>query len=180
MFKRRHPAPLATRLRAAARAPGRTLRYGARRLARLRATPHAIALGAAIGVFISFTPIIGFRFLVSAGAAALARASVVASLVGANFGNPLVYPGLAGLCYWIGCLVVGDDPMGAMALFEATTMHDAMVAAQAVLVQLSIGIAVLGGLTAGLTYVLVRPAVVRVRGEMDRRKAQRRQRRETA
>jgi hypothetical protein len=177
MFRRRHSVPLAVRLGGAVKAPARTLKYAARRLARLSATPHAIALGAAIGVFVSFTPIIGLRFLVSAATAALARASVVAALAGANFGNPFVYPALAGACYWIGCLVIGDDPMGAMALVEAKTMEDAMIAARAVLGQLAIGIALLGSLTAAATYWAVRPAVVRVRGEIDRRRALRRERR---
>lgn len=171
MFRRRHSVPLAVRFGGALRTPTRSLKYAVRRLARLRATPHAIALGAAIGVFVSFTPIIGFRFLVSAGAAALARASVIGALAGANFGNPFVYPALASLCYWVGCLVIGDDPMGAMALFEAKTMEDAMIAARAVLAQLAIGITLLGSLTAAATYWAVRPAVVRVRTEFDRRRA---------
>lgn len=180
MFRRRHPVLIAARVKGILLKPGRTLKYGVRRLARLRATPHAIALGAAIGVFVSFTPIIGFRFLISAGIAALARASIVGALAGANFGNPFVYPALASLCYWVGCLVIGDDPMGAMALIEATTMEAAITAAQAVLGQLAIGIALLGTLAAAATYLLVRPAVTRVRFEIDRRRARRGQRREAA
>jgi uncharacterized protein (DUF2062 family) len=56
------------------------------------ASAHSIALGFAAGVFISFTPLVGFHLLLAAIAAFFLRGSIVASAVGTVIGNPLTFP----------------------------------------------------------------------------------------
>jgi uncharacterized protein len=66
--------------------------YHWRRLLRISASAHSIALGFAAGVFISFTPLVGFHLLLAAIAAFFLRGSIVASAVGTVIGNPLTFP----------------------------------------------------------------------------------------
>ena len=44
---------------------GRRLAYVYRRLMRVRATPHEVALGCAAGIFAAFTPFLGFQMLLA-------------------------------------------------------------------------------------------------------------------
>ena len=82
-------------------------RYLWHRMTRISATPHTIALGAAIGAFVSFTPLIGLHFLV-AGAIALALGgSIVASALGTAVGNPLTFPFIWLASYNFGALLLG-------------------------------------------------------------------------
>lgn len=70
----------------------RRARYLARRLARLSATPHAIALGFAIGAFSAFTPFLGLHVIIGLTVAAVLRANLVAAALGTVVANPLTLP----------------------------------------------------------------------------------------
>jgi uncharacterized protein (DUF2062 family) len=115
------------------------------RLLRLKGSDHSIALGMALGVFISFTPLLGGR-LVIAGAAAMAlRASVVAAAIGTHVGNPLVYPALFVGCVELGAVMLGRPVIGVAGLADLS----------AVLAPALVGLTVAGGLTSLATYLLV-------------------------
>ncbi len=86
----------------------RSARYVVHRILRLRTTPHALALGAAVGVFASCTPLIGGQMLLAAVVAFAVRASVSAALLATFFGNPLSWPLIWGAIYATGALIVGD------------------------------------------------------------------------
>lgn len=146
----------------------RSILYVARRLARLHGTPHAIGLGTAIGVFVSFTPILGVRMLVSIAMASLVGGNVPAAMVGAHFGNPLVYPFVAWACYAVGASLLGDEMSAAASLLAAPDMAAAVAAAGAVALELGLGIVVLGGATSALFYLGVRKAVERRRASRRR------------
>jgi len=57
----------------------------------LRSTPHSIALGAAVGIFVGFTPLFGFKTLLTLLGAVLLRASKLAAIAGAAL-HELVMP----------------------------------------------------------------------------------------
>ena len=85
LFKRRSPASFWQRLRGAVwprKGFWRVPVYIYHRTVRLRATPHAIAMGIAAGVFVSWTPFIGLHF-VSAFAIVLGNflADLIAPLI---------------------------------------------------------------------------------------------------
>ncbi|AJY46601.1 DUF2062 domain-containing protein [Martelella endophytica] len=95
LFKRRSPASLTQRVRAAIwprkglwRAPV----YLYHRTVRLRATPHAIAMGIAAGVAVSWTPFIGFHFVSAFALAFLFGGNYFAAALGTAFGNPFTFP----------------------------------------------------------------------------------------
>jgi uncharacterized protein (DUF2062 family) len=77
-----------------------------RRLLSLRATPHQIAIGFAIGVFIGIFPTFGFGGLVILAIVPLWKFNLPAALLGTIMGNPLFAP------LWIAltCLVTRISP----------------------------------------------------------------------
>ncbi len=85
----------------------RGIDYISHRLKRLPDTPHRIALGIAIGAFVSFSPLFGLHFLVAWWLALAFRANVFASLLGTFFGNPLTFPFIAATSYQVGLRILG-------------------------------------------------------------------------
>ena len=65
----------------------RSTEYLRHRIARLRASPHAIASGFACGAAISFTPFVGTHVVVSAALAWLIRGNILASAIGTLVGG---------------------------------------------------------------------------------------------
>ena len=70
----------------------RSLKYLAKRVLRLTASPHAIAAGIAAGVFASFTPFMGFHFIISFCVAYVIAGNFIAAASGTFFGNPITFP----------------------------------------------------------------------------------------
>jgi hypothetical protein len=112
LFRRRKPPHWGEKLRVwlwPRRNWSRSMRYVAYRLRRLRATPHAIALGCAAGVFASFTPLLGGHFVLAGVLAWVTRASILASALGTFVGNPLTFPLIWFASYELGNWALGQD-----------------------------------------------------------------------
>ena len=62
-----------------------------RKLLEVRDTPHAVAGGAAIGMFIGFTPLFGVKTLLSLVVAYLLRCSKIAAVIGVSL-HDVVWP----------------------------------------------------------------------------------------
>jgi len=77
-----------------------------RTIGRLRGSQEAIALGAAIGVFVAFTPTVGFQMLIGALIATLFKASRPAAMIPAWISNPVTIPPIYAFTYWVGTLIV--------------------------------------------------------------------------
>ena len=75
------------------------------RLARLPHTNYAISSGFACGAMVSFTPLLGFHFVLAVVFAYLIRGSFIAALIGTVVGNPLTFPFIWGLIYKVGTYV---------------------------------------------------------------------------
>ncbi len=96
----------------------RMTRHSIRRLRRLHGSPHAIALGFAAGVFVSFTPFLGFHILFAALIALLMRGSLVAAALGTLVGNPLTFPFIWFASYELGELALGRAGAAGAAILE--------------------------------------------------------------
>ncbi|HLF17750.1 MAG TPA: DUF2062 domain-containing protein [Candidatus Omnitrophota bacterium] len=73
-------------------------------------TPHEIALGTAIGVFIGITPLYGFHLLMGVIAALLfSNIKKIAIFLGMNISVPPTIPFITWASYTIGRLFVGKD-----------------------------------------------------------------------
>lgn len=99
-----------------------TLRFAARRLSGLRASPHEIALGCAAGAFASITPLLGVQTLLAIAIAALLRASVPAAVIGTFVGNPLSWPFIWASTYAMGLQIVGLDGVFDPSVFERNVL----------------------------------------------------------
>lgn len=104
----------------------RSMSYFGKRVLRLNATPHAIAAGIASGIFATFTPFIGFHFLLAFAIAYVIAGNMAAAALGCGAGNPLTYGPIWAATYEVGRWMLGaegaagDAPVGlAHALMHA-------------------------------------------------------------
>lgn len=114
LFRRRQPQNLASRIRTLVwprRSYARSFEYFRKRVLRLNATPHAIAAGFAAGVFASFTPFIGFHFLLAFALAYLVAGNMAAAALGTVVGNPVTFPFIWGLTYEVGQFILRAEPI---------------------------------------------------------------------
>jgi len=79
------------------------------RLRRLPDSPHKIARGIGIGVYVSFTPFFGLHFILATLLALLLRGNVLAALLGTFFGNPFTFPLIAAGSLSLGHWMFGID-----------------------------------------------------------------------
>lgn len=77
------------------------------RMRQLEGNPHYIALGMAIGIFVSITPIIPLQTVVAIVLAFLVRGSKSAAALGTWLSNPLTIPLVYYANYKLGCLMLG-------------------------------------------------------------------------
>ena len=76
------------------------------RMRQLEGNPHYIALGTAIGTFVSITPIIPFQTAVAVTLAFLVRGSKSAAAIGTWLSNPLTIPLVYYADYKLGCVLL--------------------------------------------------------------------------
>jgi len=161
LFRRRQPETRLQRLRAALwprRSWRRSLRYMQKRVLRLRATPHAIAAGVAAGVFATFTPFLGFHFLLAFALAYVMSGNLAAAALGCLLGNPVTYPLIWASTYETGrYLLAAEVPDGHApeGLGAALSHMDLAAVWQPYLKPMLIGSLPLGLGFAGLSYVAV-------------------------
>ena len=83
----------------------RIIYYYKLRLARLPDSNYAISSGFACGAMVSFTPLLGFHFLLAVVFAYLIRGNFIAALIGTVVGNPISFPFIWGLIYKVGAYI---------------------------------------------------------------------------
>lgn len=110
MFKRRSPLTL-TQLTISLFWPSmgwrRALIYTKHRLLRVADSTHNIAFGLAIGLGVSFSPLLGTHFIQAGILALLFRANAFSAMMGTFFGNPWTFPFI-----WWGALSLGHFLFG--------------------------------------------------------------------
>ncbi len=161
------------RLHASLRHSYRLACYRWRRLLRVSATPHEVALGCAAGIFAACTPFLGFQTIIAVALAFFLRVSVTAALVGTFVGNPLSWPAIWSASYIAGAWMLGHDPAAAASHFahNATALgatlsgpgHHSLDAAMVNLAPIGqpllLGGLLIGLLAAGGSYYPMRRAV---------------------
>lgn len=170
----------------------RAWRYVVHRMARLKASPHAIALGFAAGAFASFTPFVGLHFILAGLIAFALRSSILASAIGTVVGNPLTFPFIWLSTYNVGAALLGREAKGEV-LLDLPAVPESAVSAgmmefaeklfqriEPVFLPMLIGGTLLGLACAAACYFIVRLSVerfkqrrnsVRVRGAAPQQKA---------
>ena len=87
----------------------RIIRYWTSRLKRLQGSPYSIACGFACGASVSFTPFIGFHFVLAAALAWMLRGNIIASAIGTAIGNPWTFPFIWAGITWLGTRILGYE-----------------------------------------------------------------------
>lgn len=161
----------------------RSAQYFAKRALRLRATPHAIAAGVAAGAFASFTPFLGFHFLLAAGLAWLLGGNLIASAIGTAVGNPLTFPFIWGITYKLGQFILYARHPGEMAPMHLGHVLGHMEFSrlwEPFLKPMVVGAIPLGLSVALILYLLTRWSVITFREQRRKRLAERARRRASA
>lgn len=117
MFKRRVPLPTFHRIKELMWPRSgwrRASAYFAHRVRRLPGTPYRIAAGFACGTAASFTPFIGFHFLLAALLALLLRGSLLASAIGTVVGNPWTFPFIWAWIFTLGRWILGGESISGL------------------------------------------------------------------
>lgn len=70
--------------------------------------PHRLALGIAVGMFVTFTPLIGFQMMLSVFLAWLLRANKLVGIPLVWISNPFTIIPIYYPCYRLGCAMLGE------------------------------------------------------------------------
>ena len=142
----------------------------------LNDTPHRIALGVAIGIFVTWTPTIGFQMLLTVALAALLRGNKVVGVPFVWISNPATLLPIYGPNYYVGCRLLRKKALDLNFLIAASStggwLHRVNAWWQAtwrVFWPLWLGSLVVGLLLGSLAYVLTRYAVVKYRRHWHRK-----------
>ena len=77
------------------------------KLVTLKSSPRKIALGFALGIFLSFTPTLGVQTAMAIGLAALLRINPISAALGVYLTNPVTAVPIYAVCYTIGAGLLG-------------------------------------------------------------------------
>lgn len=127
LFGRRDKPDIAERIRVffwPRRGWVRSSRYVLKRILRLSGTPHAIALGVGAGVFASFTPLIGFHFILAGLVAWMIGGNLIASAFGTFVGNPFTFPFIWASTFTLGNKILGVNSSNALEVDFAGGLMD--------------------------------------------------------
>lgn len=151
----------------------RAARYMGHKVNRITGSPHAIALGFAAGAFASFTPAIGFHFVIAALIAWVIGANVLASAIGTSVGNPVTFPFIWIATHNFGSFILGQEgrhdislsgPEGGMALLfshPGTFFAELWAGLEPVFWPMFVGSIPLGLACGAVFYFLLKPMVSR-------------------
>ncbi|WP_208437530.1 DUF2062 domain-containing protein [Bartonella taylorii] len=94
LFRRREPVDFLKRIRLwlwPRRSFSRSFCYIRKRILRISATPHKVALGFAIGIFLACSPLFGMHIILAIFFSWILRGNFAAAIIGTIFSNPLTF-----------------------------------------------------------------------------------------
>jgi uncharacterized protein (DUF2062 family) len=133
--------------------------YYLKRILRLSGTPHAIAMGAAVGAAISFTPFIGFHFILTFLIAWPLRGNTLAGAIGTCIGNPITFPFIWTGTYQLGHILLHQKSRDAPMRLGEDLLHKSWDQLWPVIEPMTVGAVPLGLATGAIVYLIVYKAV---------------------
>ena len=131
------------------------------RFVKLRASPHAIAAGMALGLFVGMSPFFGLHVLTAIGLAALFKWSKIGALIGVQITNALTAPFIYPVNYWIGAKLAGSSGVKVWpASFTLSELWHYLQQSKQIIMDLTIGGVVLGLPLAVCGYVVTRRIII--------------------
>ena len=117
----------------------------------IRSSPHDIALGLAIGVFVGFLPIMGFQTIVSVPIAIFFKASKLTSAIGVWISNPVTFIPFYYFNFRVGRWLLGDSNVE-WVLTKHTTFAQILELGWEILGPLMVGCVFLGVISIPIVY----------------------------
>ncbi|MDR4498365.1 MAG: DUF2062 domain-containing protein [Candidatus Scalindua sp.] len=139
-------------------------------LIRLRGCPKAISLGVAIGVFVAFTPTIGFQVFIAAFFSTIFNANRPVAIASVWITNPLTMPFIYGFTYRIGNFFWGGPSLTKVKQFlliaeYRLSMHSIwdfydklkifLSLGKDIFIPLAIGGTIMGIIAGSLSYIII-------------------------
>lgn len=148
----------------------RNFLYYWKRLARIPDTPHSIALGFSIGVFIAFSPFLGIHTILCIFFSWVVGANIPSSIIGTFVGNPITYPVIWTTSIGIGNFLLNRqsldyDKSNSLIFFKT----DFLMTLKPVFIPLFFGGLILGFLFALVSYFLIKYLILIFRNNRSRR-----------
>jgi uncharacterized protein (DUF2062 family) len=136
------------------------IREFVQRVKNLEGNPHYVAMGLAIGVFISITPTIPFHTVLAVALAFILRGSKAAAALGVWFSNPITAP----IFYW-GSYKVGLYLLGNPAPFDVKyeSILELLNLGKDVTIAMITGGVILGVLPGIASYFITRKIITTIR-----------------
>jgi uncharacterized protein (DUF2062 family) len=149
--------------------------YFLKRILRLSGTPHAVALGTAIGMAVSFTPLLGFHLLITFAIAWMLGGNMIAGALGGTvFANPLTLPFVWAGTYQLGHRLLEGRAVEAPARIEHDLAHKSIDQILPLIKPMLVGSIPIGIASGILTYLLVYKGVAAYQAARRKRFADRR------
>jgi len=153
----------------------RSALYYLKRILRLSGSPYAIAMGAAVGAAVAFTPFIGFHLVLTFALAWLLGGNMIAGAIGGTVaGNPLTYPFIWAATYQLGHLILNNENRQAPERLSHDLLHKSWNQLWPIVEPMTIGAIPLGLAVGLVVYLLVYKAVLAYREARAQRFAERR------
>jgi uncharacterized protein (DUF2062 family) len=183
LFRRRTPRNRLERLRGAVWPSNgwwRSIRYFSKRVVRLAGSPHAIALGFAAGVFVSWTPFLGLHIMLGVALAFLFGGHFLAAALGTFIGNPFTFPFMWWSSFTLGSTLL-EEPGDRLHISDVAEglAHEPFSSLLPIIKPMTLGALPLGLASAILSYVIVVYAVQVYQAARRHRLAARRVERQT-
>lgn len=153
----------------------RVARYYRNRVARLPGTPHSIAAGFAAGAAVSFTPLVGFHFVLGALVAYVLRGNLIASAIGTAVGNPWTFPFIWLAIYELGIAIWPSETVAVP--WEQLTLAYLSSHIGDVLVPMLIGGFIISLFVFPICYFLLRRTIAKLHARRFRKRLARREKR---
>ncbi len=175
LFRRREPVDFIKRIRLwlwPRRSLSRSFCYIRKRILRISATPHKVALGFSIGIFLACSPLFGMHIILAIFFSWILRGNFAAAIIGTVFSNPLTFLLIIMADYKIGyfCLSlfsnVNEISLSQIQiLFSGLTLSNVSQlfkgAWDSIMKPMILGGTLLGFIFGGLSYIGVYRAIVR-------------------
>ncbi|MGF7156753.1 DUF2062 domain-containing protein [Bartonella heixiaziensis] len=175
LFRRREPIDFVKRVRLwlwPSRSFSRSFSYIRKRILRISATPHKVALGFAIGIFLACSPLFGMHIILAIFFSWLLRGNFAAAIIGTIFSNPLTFLLIVMADYKVGYLCLSFfSNVNEISLSQIRTLFDGLTlsnvpllfkgAWETIMRPMILGGTLLGFIFAGLSYIGVYRAIAR-------------------
>lgn len=147
------------------------------RFLKIRGSPHEIAMGFALGMFIGMSPFMGLHMALAVFLAALLGYNKFAAGIAVWISNPLTAPVLYGMTYYVGARFIGLEKIHFVSNLDQHILLVILKKAPEILGILTVGGILLGMPVAAVGYFICLKAIMRYREDIKREIAQNKERR---